>query len=99
MSSSSSSSEIISPTVSLSEPVLTLYHPMQIRSKSWIPRPTVLLSSYIDELFPKEPSIVQEALNCPYWFEAMNREYSALSNNKTWALIEAHSKRKIIGCK
>jgi histone deacetylase 1/2 len=46
-----------------------------------------------------EPSTLGEALDDVHWREAMNDEYQALMDNKTWHLVPPSSTRNIIDCK
>jgi hypothetical protein len=46
-----------------------------------------------------EPSTLGEALDDVRWREAMNDEYQALMDNKTWHLVPPSSTRNIIDCK
>jgi hypothetical protein len=46
-----------------------------------------------------EPSTLGEALDDVRWHEAMNDEYQALMDNKTWHLVPPRSTRNIIDCK
>jgi hypothetical protein len=46
-----------------------------------------------------EPSTLGEALDDVRWRDAMNDEYQALMDNKTWHLVPPSSTRKIIDCK
>jgi histone deacetylase 1/2 len=46
-----------------------------------------------------EPYTLTEALNDPNWRQAMEEEYNALLDNKTWHLIPPNSKKNLIDCK
>jgi hypothetical protein len=46
-----------------------------------------------------EPSTLAEALDDVCWHEAMDDEYQALMENKTWHLVPPSSTRNIIDCK
>jgi histone deacetylase 1/2 len=46
-----------------------------------------------------EPSTLGEALDDVHWREAMNDEYRALMDNKTWHLVPPSFTRNIIDCK
>jgi histone deacetylase 1/2 len=46
-----------------------------------------------------EPSTLGEALDDVHWREAMNDEYQALIENKTWHLVPPSSTHNIIDCK
>jgi hypothetical protein len=46
-----------------------------------------------------EPSTLGEALDDVRWSEAMNDDYQAFMDNKTWHLVPPSSTRNIIDCK
>jgi histone deacetylase 1/2 len=46
-----------------------------------------------------EPSKLSEALKDDRWRKAMEEEYTALMNNKTWHLVPPHSTKNLIDCK
>jgi len=46
-----------------------------------------------------EPWNIEEALSNTDWKMAMDSEYSALMNNKTWHLVPPQKGRNVIGCK
>jgi histone deacetylase 1/2 len=46
-----------------------------------------------------EPKNVKQALLDPKWKTAMQEEYDALLQNKTWSLVPLPSHRQAIGCK
>jgi hypothetical protein len=46
-----------------------------------------------------EPSKITEALGDDKWKEAMQQEYDALIQNKTWHLVPPRSDKNIIDCK
>ena len=46
-----------------------------------------------------EPYNYQEASKDPLWFYAMNKEIQALSNNKTWEMVQLPPGKKAIGSK
>ncbi|XP_071685498.1 uncharacterized protein [Lolium perenne] len=46
-----------------------------------------------------EPYTLTEALNDPNWRQAMEEEYNALIDNKTWHLVPLNSKKNLIDCK
>ncbi|XP_031247865.1 uncharacterized protein LOC116105598 [Pistacia vera] len=46
-----------------------------------------------------EPKSVTKALNTPKWKEAMNVEYQALLNNKTWELVPYEKGMNVVGSK
>ncbi|KAK1653939.1 hypothetical protein QYE76_071744 [Lolium multiflorum] len=48
---------------------------------------------------PREPCTRVEALNDPNWQQAMQEEYDALIENKTWHLVPPSRNRNLIYCK
>jgi histone deacetylase 1/2 len=46
-----------------------------------------------------EPHTLTEALNDPNWRKAMEEEYAALLDNKTWHLVPASRNKNLIDCK
>lgn len=46
-----------------------------------------------------EPTSYNQALDNPYWVEAMNNEMEALNRNNTWTITDLPPNRKPIGCK
>jgi hypothetical protein len=46
-----------------------------------------------------EPQVLDEALHDRNWKQAMDVEYSALMNNKTWHLVPYQQDKNIIYCK
>jgi histone deacetylase 1/2 len=46
-----------------------------------------------------EPKNIKAALSDPKWTQAMQAEYKALMDNKTWSLVPRSPHRKAIGCK
>jgi histone deacetylase 1/2 len=46
-----------------------------------------------------EPSTLSEALEDDRWCKAMQEEYNALMENKTWHLVPSSPKRNVIDCK
>jgi histone deacetylase 1/2 len=47
----------------------------------------------------EEPSTISEALQSSRWKAAMDAEYNALMNNKTWQLVPPPAGKNIIDCK
>lgn len=45
-----------------------------------------------------EPYSVKQALFNPDWFKALQAEYQALLENKTWSLTTLSPHRKLVGC-
>lgn len=77
---------------SASVPPAPVAHPMLTRGKHGIRKPKVLLSVV-------EPSSVREAFQQPQWAAAMQTEYQALLDNKTWSLVPLPPGKHPIGCK
>ena len=48
---------------------------------------------------PPEPTYFASAIKQPEWVEAMQSEFKALIDNKTWKLVPRPPNRPIIGCK
>jgi histone deacetylase 1/2 len=46
-----------------------------------------------------EPYTLTEALGDPNWRKAMEEEYNALIQNKTWHLVPANRNKNLIDCK
>jgi histone deacetylase 1/2 len=46
-----------------------------------------------------EPSTLHEALDDSNWRSAMEEEYNALMENKTWHLVPPNKNRNLIDCK
>jgi hypothetical protein len=46
-----------------------------------------------------EPSTISEALGDPKWQQAMQEEYNALLQNKTWHLVPPSPDKNLIACK
>jgi len=71
-------------------------HSMATRGKHGIVQkrlhPTLLLTQ-------TEPTGYKQAMNTPEWLQAMQAEYGALMDNKTWSLVPLPSGRHAIGCK
>ncbi|KAK2412680.1 putative mitochondrial protein [Trifolium repens] len=67
-------------------------HSMVTRGKTGKLKPKV----YLAELEPKN---IKSALSDPKWTQAMQAEYKALMDNKTWSLVPLPPHRKAIGCK
>ncbi|PNY18109.1 retrovirus-related Pol polyprotein from transposon TNT 1-94 [Trifolium pratense] len=85
------------PSTSLSQPdppVISHHndHPMITRGKTGSLKPKVFLAEL-------EPKSVRSALSDPKWKQAMQDEYKALMDNKTWSLVPLPPHRKAIGCK
>ncbi|KAL5560865.1 hypothetical protein UlMin_030612 [Ulmus minor] len=48
---------------------------------------------------PTKPSTLKQAQKDPKWIIAMQTEYDALQQNKTWVLVAPPAGTSIIGCK
>ncbi|KAK9200255.1 hypothetical protein WN944_015452 [Citrus x changshan-huyou] len=70
-------------------------HPMVIRSKAGIFKP----KTYLAVTQNLEPQSVKAALIDIKWREAMQVEFDALQNNKTWTLVPREQAGKIVGNK
>ena len=46
-----------------------------------------------------EPSSLSDALDDPKWRKAMEEEYDALLQNKTWHIVPPSSNKNLIDCK
>jgi histone deacetylase 1/2 len=46
-----------------------------------------------------EPYTLTETLSDPNWRHAMEEEYNALLENKTWQLVPPRSNKNVIDCK
>jgi len=68
-----------------------------IRQPKWYTDGTVRwgMSATVTE----EPSTISEALQSSRWKAAMDAEYNALMNNKTWQLVPPPAGKNIIDCK
>lgn len=67
-------------------------HPMTTRAKAGVFKPKSFLVYAV-------PFTVKKALADPKWLEAMQAEYTALTNNHTWTLVKPPANSNIIGCK
>ncbi|GAU27211.1 hypothetical protein TSUD_108020 [Trifolium subterraneum] len=67
-------------------------HPMVTRGKTGNLKPKIFSATL-------EPTSVKTALKDPKWLHAMQNEYKALMDNKTWSLVPLPSHRKVISCK
>ena len=78
--------------------------PPKTRSLSSIYSATQPVSSHTQALLahlphPIEPTCFTKASKDPHWIRAMNEEFNALLQNKTWTLVPRPSHSKPIGCK
>lgn len=46
-----------------------------------------------------EPHNISQAVQNPFWLNAMKNEYEALMRNKIWTLVPRPSNANIVGCK
>jgi histone deacetylase 1/2 len=79
---------------------ITNTHWLRTRSKAGVYKPKlpyIGLSEATKE--DKEPESVREALSIPEWQKAMEAEYKALMNNKTWTLVPFQGQENIIDSK
>jgi histone deacetylase 1/2 len=67
-------------------------HPMITRGKTGNLKPKVFLAEL-------EPKNVRSAPSDVKWRQAMQAEYKALIDNKTWSLVPLRPHRRAIGCK
>jgi histone deacetylase 1/2 len=67
-------------------------HPMITRGKTGNLKPKVFLAEL-------EPKNVRSAPSDVKWRQAMQAEYKALIDNKTWSLVPLPPHRRAIGCK
>lgn len=70
-------------------------HPMLTRAKCGIYKPKIVSNTVVQE----EPSSYIEAAQNNNWRAAMQEEYNALINKKTWDLVEKPENKNIIGCR
>lgn len=89
----SSSPDPVIQSRSLSKPAPN--HPMITRTKRGIFKPKALSIDLVNS----EPSTVIQALSCPYWKAAMEEEYKARMDNRTWSLVDPPKERSPIECK
>lgn len=88
------------PQVSTQQHTITTnQHPMQTRGKTGIFKPKALLASTSVSDIHIEPKSVKSALNSPHCKAAMEQEYAALINTKTWSLVDLPPDKNFIGCK
>ncbi|XP_057744896.1 uncharacterized mitochondrial protein AtMg00820-like [Arachis stenosperma] len=76
-------------------------HQMITISKSGVSNPKTFLAKTVNniDLTKETPTIVQQALQCPYWKESMDNEIKALYKYNTWTLIDPPLNATIVGCK
>jgi histone deacetylase 1/2 len=67
---------------------------MTTRAKTGFAQPKLRLY-----LAHTEPKTVKQALLDPQWKNAMQAEYDALIQNKTWSIVSLPPHRQAIGCK
>jgi hypothetical protein len=73
-------------------PRFTNDHLMVTRGKTGNLKPKNFLAHSV-------PHIVKQALDNPYWLQAMKVEYLDLMNNNTWSLVPLSAHKRAIGCK
>ena len=64
--------------------------------RSKFPLPNFL---HVSSLIPSEPTHFSSAIKQSKWVEAMENEFKALIENKTWNLVPRPLNRPVIGCK
>lgn len=89
---SSAASSVHSTVNPSPAPPVSTAHPMLTRGKHGIRKPKVLMSVI-------EPTSAREAFQQPQWAAAMQVEYQALLDNKTWSLVSLPPSKHPIGCK
>lgn len=70
---------------------------MLTRSKKGIVKPKVPFAELLNE--SKIPTTVKEAIALPIWYKAMQLEFQALQNNKTWSLVPPTPSMHVVGSK
>lgn len=84
--------------------VATQTHIMVTRSKSGIMRPKIPYIGIVCGPSQKnvdiesciEPKSVDNALQIPHWSEDMEKEFAALTRNKTWYLVPYNSNQNVV---
>ncbi|KAI0488890.1 hypothetical protein KFK09_028729 [Dendrobium nobile] len=74
-------------------------HPMQTRSKSGIYKPNPIYSLLSKQPVNDTPINFNQARHIPHWQQAMESEFQALQQQKTWTLVPAPPDKTILGCK
>ncbi|GKB15753.1 ribonuclease H-like domain-containing protein [Tanacetum coccineum] len=85
----------VPPNAPNPNPVST--HPMVTRSQVGTFRPIQRLSLHVSSVSPL-PKSYRDAFNDPNWQNAMQDEYNALINNKTWTLVPRPPDINIVRC-
>jgi hypothetical protein len=83
-------------------PVAPVYNRPRTRLQSGISKPKIVTDGrvrYANMCTTDEPTDLRVALADPKWKAAMDEEYSALINNKTWHLVPARDATNVIDCK
>jgi hypothetical protein len=83
-------------------PPATAPNPPRTRLQAGIRKPKVYSDGTVRYAFSSssgEPATLKEALSTPTWKAAMNDEYNALMQNKTWRLAPPQSNCNVIYCK
>ncbi|KAM1674306.1 hypothetical protein ACFX15_039401 [Malus domestica] len=84
-------------------PLVSSVHLMQTRSKSGIYKPKAFtvakhhVPSHLDNDFI--PTTYIQASKHPQWRAAMQDEFNALQNTRTWQLVSSTSTHNLVGCK
>lgn len=73
-------------------------HPMQMRSKDGIFKPTSKFSLTVSLTNTVELEIVKQPFNDPWWIGAMGNEHDALIINHTWDLVPTEEVPNNVGC-
>ena len=71
-------------------------HPMITRSKAGVFKPKTYTTTVS---YAHEPVSLKVALSSSSWLPAMQDEYRALLQNRTWSLTSLPSGAKVVGCK
>nr|XP_048324637.1 uncharacterized mitochondrial protein AtMg00820-like [Ziziphus jujuba var. spinosa] len=72
---------------------------MVTRGKAGIFKPKYYSASLQPASSAIEPPSVESALLCPQWKHAMELEFKALHDNRTWILVPPHPTQRLVGTK
>lgn len=89
--------ELIIDLVFVSNPSMPFGHPMQTRCKSGIHKSKKLYLTIGTFFILPELATYDEAKGIPEWEFAMQKEFEALLDNKTWVLVRLPPRKKTIG--